>query len=83
MCVLLLQLKQQLLSSPEHRETIGNDVVGQAHVEAIALRMFQAADSQDRDGKFSRQVIGYLAFHLIRGTFLALYALYYCVCVVC
>lgn len=35
-------------------ESIGNEVVGNAHIENYALKMFLYADNEDRAGRFHK-----------------------------
>ena len=41
-------------SSLKDEEAVGNDVVGQAHIETVALRLFEFADTEDRNARFSK-----------------------------
>jgi len=46
----LQEMKQALKSE----EALGNDVVAQAHIEEVALRLFEMADNEDRAGHFHK-----------------------------
>ena len=35
-------------------EAISNEVVGQAHIETVALKLFEFADNEDRSARFNR-----------------------------
>ena len=35
-------------------EAVNNEVVGQAHIETVALKLFDFADAEDRNARFSR-----------------------------
>ena len=48
------QLKQQLKTHEQHHEAMASDVVAQAHLENIALAIFDNADSKDRAGRFDK-----------------------------
>ncbi|KAK6168787.1 hypothetical protein SNE40_019968 [Patella caerulea] len=50
---LLEKKKQQLIDN----EAIHNEMVGQAHVENYALKVFLFADNEDRAGRFSKNVV--------------------------
>ena len=47
----LLQLKKEADS-----EAVKSEVVGQAYLEEVALKLFHAADENDREAKFNRFV---------------------------
>ncbi|TPX34335.1 hypothetical protein SmJEL517_g02940 [Synchytrium microbalum] len=58
----LEQEKKQLSNS----EALSNDVVGFAHVENFALKIFLNADNEDRAGKASKQVSTYFTTNISR-----------------
>ena len=35
-------------------EAVASDIVGQAHVETVALKLFEFADTEDRNARFSK-----------------------------
>lgn len=35
-------------------EAIDSELVGQAHIETVALKLFDFADLEDKEGKFGR-----------------------------
>lgn len=39
-----------------HEEALSSDIVGQAHVESVGLKIFEFADQQDREAKFHKYV---------------------------
>lgn len=41
-------------STLEGEEAVSSDVVGQAHIETVALKLFEFADSEDRNARFSK-----------------------------
>lgn len=41
----------------KENETITNDVVAQAHLENYALKLFQYADKNDREGNFNKNIV--------------------------
>ena len=49
-CPLSLQIKSAL----REEEAVSSDVVGQAHIETVALRLFEFADAEDRAARFTR-----------------------------
>ncbi|XP_069141119.1 vacuolar protein sorting-associated protein VTA1 homolog isoform X2 [Argopecten irradians] len=54
--VTLMDYMEQLkTSSPD--EAITNEVIGQAHVEDYALKVFLFADNEDRAGRFNKNVV--------------------------
>lgn len=42
----------QMKASLRGREEMGNDIVAQLHVENAALKLFNYADSEDRNARF-------------------------------
>lgn len=40
-----------------HEEALTSDIVAQAHVESVGLKLFEFADEQDRDAKFHKYVL--------------------------
>ena len=38
----------------DHEEAVSNDVVGQAHIETVAFKLFEFADNEDRASRFTR-----------------------------
>ena len=52
--IAILQLKRQLLQDDQTKEAIESDVVGGAHVENVALKIFDHADGQDRAANFNK-----------------------------
>lgn len=39
-----------------HEEALSSDIVGQAHVESVGLKLFEFADQQDREANFHKCV---------------------------
>ncbi|XP_060082018.1 vacuolar protein sorting-associated protein VTA1 homolog isoform X1 [Ylistrum balloti] len=54
--VTLMDYMEQMKTSTED-EAITNEVVGQAHVEDYALKVFLFADNEDRAGRFNKNVV--------------------------
>lgn len=46
----LQTMKQDL----KGEDALGNDVVAQAHIEEVALRLFEVADNEDRAARFHK-----------------------------
>ncbi|XP_035687596.1 vacuolar protein sorting-associated protein VTA1 homolog isoform X2 [Branchiostoma floridae] len=53
----LMDQLEQMKSQLQGTEAITNEVVGQAHVESYALKMFLFADNQDRAANFNKSVV--------------------------
>ena len=53
-------------SSLKDEEAVTSEVVGQAHVETVALKLFEFADSEDRAARFSRYlyIVLYHTYHM-------------------
>ena len=51
----LLQMKSEL----KNEQAISNDVVAQAHIETVALKLFEFADNEDRSAHFNRYTATY------------------------
>ena len=51
-------------SALKEDEAVNNDVVGQAHIETVALKLFEFADTEDRAARFTRceELHGYTNF---------------------
>jgi len=45
---------QEMKQALKNEEALGNDVVAQAHIEEVALRLFEMADNEDRAGHFHK-----------------------------
>lgn len=41
-------------SALKEEEAVTNEVVGQAHIETVALKLFDFADAEDRAARFSK-----------------------------
>lgn len=41
-------------SALKGEEAVSNDIVGQAHVEEVALKLFDFADAEDRAARFTK-----------------------------
>ena len=41
-------------SALKEDEAVNSDVVGQVHIENVALKLFEFADTEDRAARFSR-----------------------------
>ena len=54
-------------SSLKDEEAVTSDVVGQAHIETVALRLFEFADTEDRNARFSKYVHFITHTHLYMG----------------
>lgn len=50
----LLQLKRSL----KGEEALSSDIVAQAHLEEVGLKLFEYADSEDRKATFHKCVLG-------------------------
>lgn len=50
MCVFVFQMKKELGDN----DSISQEVVGNAHIENYALKMFLYADNEDRAGRFHK-----------------------------
>jgi len=48
--------RRQLKRAHKDNEALCNELVGQAHVEQCALRLFATADLEDRAGRFGKWV---------------------------
>ena len=44
----------QMKSILKDEEAVASDVVGQAHIETVALKLFEFADTEDRNARFSK-----------------------------
>ncbi|XP_013421856.1 vacuolar protein sorting-associated protein VTA1 homolog [Lingula anatina] len=53
----LMDLLEQTKQTLEDNEALTNEVVGQAHLENYALKVFLFADNEDRAGRFSKNVV--------------------------
>ena len=44
----------QIKTIMKDEEALTNDIVGQAHIETVALKVFALADTEDRAARFSK-----------------------------
>jgi len=68
--IVSMQSKKQL----QDVEAVQNEIVGQAHLENYALKLFLFADNEDRAARFGK----YVAFHVPTPTKFCLQVCYPC-----
>lgn len=49
-----LHFNEQMKKSLANEEALTSDVVAQAHIESVGLKLFDYADKEDRDAHFHR-----------------------------
>ena len=48
---------QRVKKTLQDEEALTNDVVAQAHIEEVALRLFEVADNEDRAAHFNKYAL--------------------------